>query len=178
MQEKHEKLFSFSLSQAERYQREKNYSRSFAHYLVLGQLNKQHFHHHLQKDFLSVVYTLTNKLQAESKHENLIKVYEQAVEALPDSPELLTNYGSQLFRQGSMSAAESLFRKSLRLDPSFLLAKDRLENLSSAVLDRWHFPMLNDKKRNDMYKKILVPRQSLDMFLVAQCWMSAQVQDS
>jgi len=154
MEEKHEKLFDFSLSQAARYKLEKNYSRSFAHYLVIAQLNKQHFHQHLQQDFLSVVHTLTNKLQDESKHHQLNQVYEQSLEALPDNPELLTNYGSHLFRQGSMSKAESLFRKSLVLDPSFLLAKDRLENLATAVLDRWHFPMLNDTSRNEMYKKI------------------------
>jgi len=155
MEEKHEKLFSFSLSQAARYRREKNYSRCFAHYLVVAQLNKSHFLSHLHQDFLSIVSTLTKKLEDELKYDDINKVYEQATEALPDNPELLTNQGSYLFRQGQMSKAEALFRKSLSIDPSFLLAKDRLENLASTVLDRWHFPMLNDFNRNQMYKKAI-----------------------
>ena len=51
-----------------------------------------------------------------------------------------------------MEAAEKLFRKALDLDPKFILAKDRIENLASSVTERWHFPMLNDRHRNEAYK--------------------------
>ena len=82
-------------------------------------------------------------------------MYQQATDCL-SHPELLTNFGSFLFVQNQTQRAEQLYRQALAVDPAFLLAKDRLENLSSSLLDRWHFPMLNDRRRNLAFEKAII----------------------
>ena len=86
-------------------------------------------------------------------------MFQQAVEVLPSHPELLTNYGPFLFNQQNQTErAEGLFRKALESDPHFLTAEDRLENLSSTLVERWHFPMLNDVFRNKRFESAVCSR--------------------
>ena len=83
-------------------------------------------------------------------------MFQQAVEVLPSHPELLTNFGSFLFKQNQTERAEGLFRTALESDPHFLTAEDRLENLSSTLVERWHFPpMLNDVFRNKCFESAI-----------------------
>jgi len=44
------------------------------------------------------------------------------------------------------------FQRSLLVAPTFLAARENLDNLCSQTVDRWHFRMLNDKKRNIGYQ--------------------------
>jgi len=102
-------------------------------------------------EFLGLVHTLVNRLEKQNKVDKVEQVFQQAMEVLPSHPELLTNFGSFLFNQTQTERAEELFRAALKADPDNLTAKDRLENLSTSLVERWHFPMLNDVSRNEGY---------------------------
>lgn len=43
-------------------------------------------------------------------------------------------------------------RKSLALAPDYIPALENLENVCSHLVERWHFRMLNDSKRNRGYR--------------------------
>ncbi len=60
-----------------------------------------------------------------------------------------------LFRLGYLDEATCYFRKALQIDPGYLAARENLENTCSHLVERWHFRMLNDKKRNLAYKNAL-----------------------
>ena len=41
--------------------------------------------------------------------------------------------------------------RAARLDPGLVAARDSLERANSRLVDRWHFTMLNDARRNGAY---------------------------
>jgi len=156
--ERHAELADFSLAQAMQYKSQHNYLRAFPHYLVFAQLDKQKFQEGHVPDFLNITHTLVTKLEKQGKEDRVEQVFQQAVEVLPSHPELLTNFGSFLFKQNQTERAEGLFRAALEADPHFLTAKDRVENLSSTLVERWHFPMLNDISRNNCFNTAITSR--------------------
>ena len=150
-EEKRAKVALFSLEQARKYSNEQNFSRSFAHYLVFAQLDRAEFRRSHIEPFLDVTEEFIKQLKTIDKHK-IKDVYEEALTALPDNCQLLTSFGSHLFICGNLEEAEVLFRKALDNDPKYLEAKDRLENLLSSNMERWHFPMLNDVSRNSKFQ--------------------------
>ena len=57
---------------------------------------------------------------------------------------------------GYIDEAASCFRKALRLNPDFLTASTNLENVCGHLVERWHFRMLNDRRRNAAYQDAIV----------------------
>ena len=57
-----------------------------------------------------------------------------------------------LLRLGMVDEAANCFRKAIKLNPDYLGAKENLENTCSHLVERWHFGMLNDLKRNQAYR--------------------------
>lgn len=53
---------------------------------------------------------------------------------------------------GYTDEARSYFEKSLTLDPSHLPAQSNLHNIYNLVVPRWHYAMLNDKRRNESFE--------------------------
>jgi type II protein arginine methyltransferase len=53
---------------------------------------------------------------------------------------------------GYIEEAAAYIRKSLFVNPNYLAARDNLENVCSHLVERWHFSMLNDKRRNVAFK--------------------------
>ena len=97
---------------------------------------------------------MVSKLE-QGKEDNVEKVYKQAIEVLPSNPELLTNFGSFLIKQSKTLRAEGYFQAVLTADPKYLTAKDSLANLSTSVLERWHFFMQNDISRNRSFQSAI-----------------------
>ena len=122
-----------------RYAADGSYGRSFPHFLVAASLTKDTFREQQGEQFLRVTHCLTERLTRAGKRDKVEEVYLQAIDCMRH-PELLTNFGSFLFLGGQTQRAEELFREALREEPAFLLARDRLENLASSLLPRWHFP--------------------------------------
>ena len=56
------------------------------------------------------------------------------------------------FRLGYTEEAAAYIRRALIINPDYLAARENLENICSHLVERWHFRMLNDKKRNKGYK--------------------------
>ena len=53
-----------------------------------------------------------------------------------------------------------IYFSSWSLDSLYLEARDRLDNLAASLLDRWHFPMLNDRVRSEAYSTALAAELS------------------
>ena len=53
---------------------------------------------------------------------------------------------------GFVDEAASFFRRSLKLNPRYLGARENLENVCGHLVERWHFRMLNDIRRNQAYR--------------------------
>ena len=145
------RVAAFSLAQAESAASQRNFIRAFPHFLVFAQLEKEKFVADHIPAFLSVTRGLAGQL-GPGRAEKVEAVYREALQLLPACPHLLTDFGSLLFRSDRLDEAERCYRAAITADPRSLPARDRLENLCAARLDRWHFPMLNHTERNTKYE--------------------------
>ena len=152
--EKQARVAELSLSQVRKYCQQENFSRAYPHYLVFGQLEKEKFQRDHVEPFLSITDKFVQQLRSlEQDQAKILTVYEEALKLLPDNSQLLTSYGTHLFLTGNnMERAQAALRAAVLADPLNIEAKDRLENLCSTLLERWHFPMLNDRVRNSRYQ--------------------------
>ncbi|GJQ65630.1 hypothetical protein Trydic_g7723 [Trypoxylus dichotomus] len=69
---------------------------------------------------------------------------------------MLNNFGSHLLRIGEYEEAKKYLQLAHTLEPDFLLAEKNLMTLKGELIDRWHFPMLNDNERNMAYYKAIL----------------------
>jgi type II protein arginine methyltransferase len=58
-------------------------------------------------------------------------------------------------RIGYIEEAAGYLRKSLEINPDYTAARDNLDNICSHLVERWHFRMLNDVKRNTAYQSAI-----------------------
>ncbi|XP_059488132.1 protein arginine N-methyltransferase 9-like isoform X2 [Neocloeon triangulifer] len=56
---------------------------------------------------------------------------------------------------GHLVEAKEFFEKALSAKEDYLPAAHNLENLASAMVERWHFRMLNDTVRNESYREAI-----------------------
>ncbi|XP_023589329.1 protein arginine N-methyltransferase 9 isoform X2 [Trichechus manatus latirostris] len=59
--------------------------------------------------------------------------------------------GEHLFRMGFRDEAAGYFHKAVKLNPDFSDAKENFYRVANWLVERWHFIMLNDIKRNKIY---------------------------
>jgi len=86
-----------------------------------------------------------------------ITAYTAAVKALPPvcrAERLLLQHrlGVLYYGLGDLVQATALFRFCVEAAPGFTAARESLEAVLNHTVDRWHFRMLNDSKRNIAYK--------------------------
>ena len=62
------------------------------------------------------------------------------------------NYNHIYFRLGYIEEAALYIRRSIQINPDYSAARQNLENVCSHLVERWHFRMLNDVRRNCAYK--------------------------
>ena len=150
--EKQARVAELSLGQVTKYCQQENFSRAFPHYLVFAQLEREKFSRDHVGQFLSVTSKFVQQLRSIDPSK-ILTVYEEALKLLPNNSQLLTSYGTHLFLMGDkMKEAEAALRAAVTADPQNIEAKDKLENLCSTLLERRHFPMLNDRLRNSRYQ--------------------------
>ena len=140
-----------SLQQAKRLIDEGNFLKAIPHYLVFAKLENDKFLSSHQEELLDVVDKLVKNL-LKNNYEIINEVLKEVLDVLPSNPKLLTDYGSVLFCQNDKVKAESMWKKAIEVSPNYLEAKDKLENLYSSLMEQWHYPMLNDKKRNSKFE--------------------------
>ncbi|KAM4810489.1 protein arginine N-methyltransferase 9 [Rhinophrynus dorsalis] len=63
--------------------------------------------------------------------------------------------GEHLFRLGFRDEAAGYFYKALKLNPGSADAKENFYRVSNWLVERWHFIMLNDTKRNLVYRQAI-----------------------
>ena len=150
-----------SLSQIRKHVETGQFSRAFPHFLIVAKLRSELFSEDDFCDhFLHVVDGFVTQLRNVDQDEKIVEVYNEALNILPGNTNLLADYGSHLFCQEEYEMSEEMFRRALKLDPFNIEAKDKLENLISSQVERWHFPMLNDVKRNTKFEAAISSRLS------------------
>ncbi|XP_058802002.1 protein arginine N-methyltransferase 9-like isoform X2 [Phymastichus coffea] len=104
-------------------------------------------------------YSMTGEWGIQLERKNLltdvIKCYKNSLELFPKNPQILNNFAAHLLRQEEYLRAIKYLKKALELDENFLPAVRNLQNAYSIAVDRWHFAMLNDKKRNEAFNKAI-----------------------
>ncbi|CAM9175374.1 unnamed protein product [Choristocarpus tenellus] len=78
-------------------------------------------------------------------------LYSQAIPLLRSPKALHTNFGTLLYSLGQATASLRSFERALEIDSTYWPALESLENVKNLAVDRWHFRMLNDGKRNHAY---------------------------
>ena len=58
-------------------------------------------------------------------------------------------------RMGFRDEAAGYFHKAVKLNPDFADAKENFYRVANWLVERWHFIMLNDTKRNLTYLKAI-----------------------
>ncbi|XP_053316658.1 protein arginine N-methyltransferase 9 [Spea bombifrons] len=145
-------LISKSVQSAQHCLEEQDYGTAYAHFLLVLSLAPE-----LRDDFKETFqYTLlkwAEELYAINRSEDLFSCYEQALELFPTDDVICNSMGEQLFRLGFRDEAAGYFYKAVKLNPRSLDAKENFYRVANWLVERWHFVMLNDTKRNLMYRK-------------------------
>ncbi|GFU33651.1 protein arginine N-methyltransferase 9 [Nephila pilipes] len=133
---------------------EREYSRAFAHFIVALTVQPS-VKGELLNAFLFTLEKLAENLEKEKQINEVLMCYEQALEVLPQDSHVLHGLATTLFRFGFVDCALSYFLKSYKANPFFTPSLYCMENLKNALVERWHFVMLNDKERNLAYKQAI-----------------------
>ncbi|XP_071977719.1 protein arginine N-methyltransferase 9 isoform X2 [Engystomops pustulosus] len=95
------------------------------------------------------------ELYALHRSQDLFNCYEQALELFPNDDVICNSMGEQLFRLGFRDEAAAYFYKAVKLNPNSADAKENFYRVANWLVERWHFVMLNDVKRNRMFQKAI-----------------------
>ncbi|XP_021002187.1 protein arginine N-methyltransferase 9 [Parasteatoda tepidariorum] len=131
--------------------KEHEYSRAFAHFIVALTVEPS-VKGELLNAFLFTLEKVAGDLEKNKQVNEVIMCYEQALEVLPNDSHVLHGLATTLFRLGYVECSLSYFLKSYEANPFFTPSLYCMENLKNALVERWHFVMLNDSVRNNAYK--------------------------
>lgn len=109
----------------------------------------------LEEDFIIALRHWTDILERHGELDKLAVCLQEALKLYPRSENILVNTGANLIKVGFTDEAASCFRRALQVNPGSIRAKENLENVANLLVERWHFRMLNDKKRNLSYKQAI-----------------------
>lgn len=131
--------------------KQREYGRALAHMLIIFKINPD-LKDEMKSNFIVAVEKHSKYLEHHEKWDDLFHCYKQALEIFPECETIHHDLGAYLFKLGHIDEAASYFRKALTLNPDFAPSKISLENIRNIVIERWHFIMLNDKKRNNAFQ--------------------------
>ena len=134
--------------------RREQYGDALAHFVFLANVepsSKEEF----EEDFIIALRRWTDVLECHGELDKLMVCLQEALKLYPRSEVILVNTGANLLKLGFTDEAASCFRRALQVNPGSIRAKENLENISNLLVERWHFRMLNDKKRNLAYKQAI-----------------------
>lgn len=134
--------------------RREQYGDALAHFVFLANVepsSKEVF----EEDFIIALRHWTDVLECHGELDKLMVCLQEALKLYPRSEVILVNTGANLLKLGFTDEAASCFRRALQVNPGSIRAKENLENVSNLLVERWHFRMLNDKKRNLAYKEAI-----------------------
>ncbi|XP_053559696.1 protein arginine N-methyltransferase 9 isoform X2 [Bombina bombina] len=147
-------LISSSMQSAQHCLQEQDYGTAYAHFLLVLSLAPD-LKDGFKENFQYALFKWAEELYALNRNQDLFNCYEQALELFPNDDVICNSMGEQLFRLGFRDEAAGYFYKALKLNPSFADAKENFFRVANWLVERWHFIMLNDQKRNMMYQKAI-----------------------
>uniref|UniRef100_A0A4X1SIE0 Protein arginine methyltransferase 9 n=1 Tax=Sus scrofa TaxID=9823 RepID=A0A4X1SIE0_PIG len=145
-----DELVSRSLQSAEHCLGAQDFGTAYAHYLLVLSLAPE-LKDDVKETFQYTLFRWAEELDALSRTQDLLGCYEQAMELFPDDEVICNSMGEHLFRMGFRDEAAGYFRKAVKLNPDFSDAKENFYRVANWLVERWHFIMLNDTKRNTIY---------------------------
>ncbi|XP_068135365.1 protein arginine N-methyltransferase 9 isoform X2 [Hyperolius riggenbachi] len=147
-------LISRSVHSAEQCLRDHDYGTAYAHFLLVLSLEPE-LKNHFKESFQYCLLKWAEELYSLNRTQDLFNCYEQALELYPRDDVICNSMGEQLFRLGFREEAAGYFYKALKLNPESANAKENFYRVANWLVERWHFVMLNDKNRNQMYQKAI-----------------------
>ena len=134
--------------------RREQYGEALAHIVFLANVEPS-AKEGLEEDFIVALRHWTEILERHGELEKLMVCLQEALKLYPRSEIVLINTGANLLKLGFTDEAASCFRQALHINASSISARENLENVANLLVERWHFRMLNDKKRNAAYKQAI-----------------------
>uniref|UniRef100_F6VIT9 Protein arginine N-methyltransferase 9 n=1 Tax=Ornithorhynchus anatinus TaxID=9258 RepID=F6VIT9_ORNAN len=144
-------LVSRSLHSAQHCLDSRDFGTAYAHYLLVLNLAPE-LKGDVKETFQYTLFRWAEELDALSRIPDLFGCYEQALELFPDDEVICNSMGEHLFRMGFRDEAAGYFHKAVKLNPDFADAKENFYRVANWLVERWHFIMLNDIKRNMAYQ--------------------------
>uniref|UniRef100_A0A2K6U897 Protein arginine N-methyltransferase 9 n=1 Tax=Saimiri boliviensis boliviensis TaxID=39432 RepID=A0A2K6U897_SAIBB len=145
-----DELVSRSLQSAEHCLGVQDFGTAYAHYLLVLSLAPE-LKDEVKETFQYTLFRWAEELDALNRTQDLLGCYEQALELFPDDEVICNSMGEHLFRMGFRDEAAGYFHKAVKLNPDFSDAKENFYRVANWLVERWHFIMLNDTKRNAIY---------------------------
>ena len=143
------------LDSARKFLSQKEYGKALS-YLAYSVHNCPLLSDQVHEDFLFALKNWSSILAENGKFDDLVKCLREACKLFPNSAELANAVGSTLFRLNLFDEATVYFRQALNLDPKLSCAEENIDSIANVLIERWHFRMLNDKKRNESYRRAIV----------------------
>ncbi|XP_036043395.1 protein arginine N-methyltransferase 9 isoform X3 [Onychomys torridus] len=145
-----DRLVARSLQSAEHCLGAQDFGTAYAHYLLVLSLAPE-LKDDVKETFQYTLFKWAEELDALGRIQDLLGCYEQALELFPDDEVICNSMGEHLFRMGFRDEAAGYFHKAVKLNPDFSDAKENFHRVANWLVERWHFIMLNDAKRNRAY---------------------------
>ncbi|HED18300.1 MAG TPA: tetratricopeptide repeat protein [Gammaproteobacteria bacterium] len=87
--------------------------------------------------------------------QEALRCFQHAVQLQPDDINILNGFAVALWGMGQLDEARSLLERAIGLEPENAFSRRNLQLLSSRLVDRWHFAMVNDVMRNQQFEAAL-----------------------
>ncbi|XP_050422220.1 protein arginine N-methyltransferase 9-like [Adelges cooleyi] len=130
------------------------YGPAFVHLSVLLEIAPHH-KSKVQQKFVTCLCNYGRELESNQCYSEVFKFYESALKWFPDCETLFNNLASHLIRLGYNEEGEQFVKKALAINSQYLPALTNLQIVKSNYIERWHYRMLNDSKRNLAYKQAI-----------------------
>ncbi|XP_069545374.1 protein arginine N-methyltransferase 9 [Brachyistius frenatus] len=147
-------LVSNSLESAQQCLFNQDYGTAFVHYLLVLNLAPM-FKEFAKDSFRFTLFKWAEELDSVGRIQDLFDCYEQALELFPADEVILNSMGEHLFRMGFRDEAAGHFHKALKLRPDYPEARENFYRVANWLVERWHFLMLNDHRRNQKYQQAI-----------------------
>ncbi|XP_012140337.2 protein arginine N-methyltransferase 9 isoform X1 [Megachile rotundata] len=154
MQKEVDDIVTKSLQKAYDHDRTGNVGKAYAYYTVVAELCPAK-RSEIEEAFVDVLCQWGIQLAYENRFEDVILCYKRSLDIFPKNARMLHNFAAHLLRNNDPIKAIEYFKRALETNPNFLPAERNLQNALSMAVDRWHFPMLNDKRRNNAFERAI-----------------------
>lgn len=145
---------SSSLESAQQCLFNQDYGTAFVHYLLVLNIAPV-FKDFAQDSFRFTLFKWAEELDSVGRIQDLFGCYEQAMELFPTDEVILNSMGEHLFRMGFRDEAAGHFHKALKLRADYPEARENFYRVANWLVERWHFLMLNDHRRNQKYQQAI-----------------------